>query len=512
MNTMDKPENHILVIFGASGDLAYRKLMPSVYNLYKQKLLPEKFQIFGAGRTTLTIEQFKDKIKDGINKFSNYKNDDDKVIDDFLQLLSYMYFDTDKKEDIVKLKNNLTEIYQKLQTENTIYYLSTPPSLYSVIPKLLASVGLNKSTETAWKKLVVEKPFGYDFNSAHALNKNLLNFFKEKQIYRIDHYLGKETVQNIFVTRFSNEIFEPLWNRNYIHRVEITAAESIGVEKRGAYYESSGALRDMVQNHLLQLTGVIAMEPPSSFDPDSIRDEIIKVFHALRPFNGEDDVAKNVIRGQYGEATINGEKIPGYRQEKSVDPNSRVETYVALKFYIDNFRWGGVPFYLRTGKRLPTRVSEVVIHFKPIPHFLFSHKNLKNACNQLIIRIQPDEGMKLKFDMKIPGQGFVTEQTEMDFNYSTLANQYIPEAYERLLYDCMLGDTTLYQRGDRVETAWKFVDPILNAWKNNDKIPLYSYPAGTWGPQNADDLIEGNGLTWRYPCNNISTDGRFCEL
>ncbi len=339
---MEKPSNHILVIFGASGDLAYRKLLPSVYNLYKQKLLPEKFQVIGAGRTTLTIEQFREKIKDGIKKFSNYKNDDDKIIDNFMKQLSYIYFDTDKKEDIVKLKNHLTDLYQKIQTENTIYYLSTPPSLYSIIPELLASAGLNKSSKDGWRKLIVEKPFGYDFNSAYELNKKLLKFFKEDQIYRIDHYLGKETVQNIFVTRFSNGIFEPLWNRNYIHRVEITAAESIGVEHRGAYYESSGALRDMVQNHLLQLTGVIAMEPPSSFDPDSIRDEIIKVFRALRPFNSEEDVAKNVIRGQYANATINGEKISGYREEQSVNPNSRTETFVALKFYIDNFRWGGI--------------------------------------------------------------------------------------------------------------------------------------------------------------------------
>ena len=509
---MKKPENHILVIFGASGDLTYRKLIPAVYDLHKQKLLPEKFAVLGASRTKLTDEKFREKMKDGIKKYSNYKEDDGKLVDDFLKMLSYISLDTQNHEDFKKLKDHIEKLDKELEINgNAIFYLSTPPSLYGVIPTLLGEVGLNKTSNGKKVKLIVEKPFGYDLNSAIDLNKKLLKYFKEDQIYRIDHYLGKETVQNVLVTRFSNGIFEPLWNRNYVHHVEITSAENIGVENRGGYYESSGALRDMVQNHLLQLTGLIAMEPPASFDSNSLRNEMVKVFHSLRPYTDE-TVAKNVIRGQYGAATVRGEKMKGYREEKDVDKNSRTETYAALKFYIDNWRWGGVPFYIRTGKRLPTRVTEVVIHFKPTPHFLFSQQELCNSCNQLVIRIQPDEGILLKIGMKVPGQGFNVQNINMDFHYADLSNAYLPTAYERLLHDCMIGDSTLYQRGDAVEAAWKFVDPILDAWKDDHKIPVYGYPAGTWGPEHADDLIEEIGMTWRYPCKNLANDGIYCEL
>jgi glucose-6-phosphate 1-dehydrogenase len=376
---------------------------------------------------------------------------------------------------------------------------------------LLGKVGLNNSSNGSWKKLIVEKPFGYDLQSAIELNKKLSKYFKEDQIYRIDHYLGKETVQNILVTRFSNGIFEPLFNRNYVHHVEITSVENDGIENRGGYYESSGALRDMVQNHLLQLTGLIAMEPPSSFDSNALRNEIVKVFQSLRPFN-ENEILSNAIRGQYTSATVRGEKVAGYRDEKGVNPKSKTETYVALKFFVDNWRWGGVPFYIRTGKRLPTKVTEVVIHFKPTPHFLFSKQQANNSCNQLILRIQPDEGVLFKVGMKVPGQGFDIQTVNMDFHYSDLSNTYLPTAYERLIHDCMIGDSTLYQRVDAVEAAWKFVDPILNAWKNDENIPIYGYPAGTWGPENADDLIEEKGITWRYPCKNLANDGIYCEL
>jgi len=338
-----------------------------------------------------------------------------------------------------------------------------------------------------------------------------MKVFHEDQIYRIDHYLGKETVQNIFVTRFANGIFEPLWNRNYIHHVEITGVEDIGVENRGGYYDSSGALRDMLQNHLLELTGIIAMEPPSSFDSDSIRNEIVKVFQSLRPLQ-EENISNDVIRGQYVASKINGKKVAGYREEKGVNPDSKTETYVALRLFIDNWRWGGVPFYIRTGKRLPTRVTEVVIHFKPTPHYLFTRNNMLDGCNNLVIRIQPDEGILLKFGMKVPGTGFNVQNVNMDFRYSDLQNSYLPSAYERLLHDCMVGDSTLYQRGDAVEAAWKFVNPILRAWKNNSDIQLYGYPAGTWGPKHSDDLIEGKNLTWRYPSKNLANDGSYCEL
>jgi len=509
---MKKPENHILVIFGASGDLTHRKLIPALYDLHKQKLLPEKFKVLGASRTNFSDDKFREKMKDGIKKYSNYKEDDEKTISEFLNLLSYLPVDTENHEDFKKLKEHFEKLNKDLDTKgNVIYYLSTPPNLYGVIPTLLGGAGLNVSSNGSWKKLIVEKPFGYDLSSAIELNKKITKYFNEDQIYRIDHYLGKETVQNILVTRFSNGIFEPLWNRNYVHHVEITSVENIGIENRGGYYESSGALRDMVQNHLLQLTGLISMEPPSAFDSRSIRNEIVKVFHSLRPIKG-DEIEKNAIRGQYGPATIKGEKVSGYRDEKGVEKDSRTETYVALKFYIDNWRWGGVPFYIRTGKRLPTRVTEVVIHFKPTPHFLFSQQDEMNSSNQLVLRIQPDEGVLFKVGMKVPGQGFNIQNVNLDFHYADLSNTYLPTAYERLLHDCMIGDSTLYQRADAVEAAWKFVDPILNAWKNDSRIPIYGYPAGTWGPECADDLIEEKELKWRYPCKNLANDGIYCEL
>ena len=306
-------------------------------------------------------------------------------------------------------------------------------------------------------------------------------------------------------------MFEPLWNRNYINYIEITSAESIGVESRGGYYDTAGALRDMVQNHLLQMVGLTAMESPSSINPDAIRNEILKVFQSFQPI-GEDDVEKYVIRGQYTASRVRGECLTGYRYEKGVDPNSRTETFVSIKFYINNWRWGGVPFYIRTGKRLPTRVTEIVIHFKPTPHFLFNISDVSRSANQLIIRIQPDEGILLKFGMKEPGAGFNVKNVSMDFHYSDLANIKLPEAYERLLNDVMVGDSTLYSRDDTVETAWKFLEPIQNAWANNPTIKIFGYPCGTWGPETANDLIEGKDLTWRYPCKNLADDGIYCEL
>jgi glucose-6-phosphate 1-dehydrogenase len=507
---MRKPENQILVIFGASGDLTYRKLIPAVFDLYKQNLLPEKFAVLGVSRSELSTGAFRKKMEEGINSFANLK--DGNAINDFLKLLHYTSIDTENPKDYKELKVVLENLNAEINTnENYIYYLSTPPSLYPVVPLAIGSVGLNTGSNGSWKKLIVEKPFGYDLESARELNYKLQKYFHEDQIYRIDHYLGKETVQNVLVTRFANGIFEPLWNRNYVHHIEVTAAENIGVENRGGYYDSSGALRDMLQNHLLQITGLIAMEPPSSFDSDAIRNETVKVFQSFRPLM-EEDIVNNVIRGQYVSSKIKGEKVLGYREEKGVDPDSRTETYAAIKFFIDNWRWGGVPFYIRTGKRLPTRVTEVVIHFKPTPHYLFSRKSMQDGCNKLVIRIQPDEGILLKFGMKVPGAGFDVQNVNMDFHYADLSNAYLPSAYERLLYDCMMGDSTLYQRADAVESAWRFVNPILEAWKNNPDIPVYGYPAGTWGPENADDLIEEKDLTWRYPCKNLINDGLYCDL
>jgi len=505
---MKQPENQILVIFGASGDLTKRKLIPALFNLYKQELLPKQFVVLGIGRTNYDDDAFRQKM------IEELKDNPQNQINDFVKKLYYISFDTQTISDYEQLKTTLDKLNDEYQTKgNYIYYLATPPSLYLPICMGIAAYKLNPEGEsTAFRRIIIEKPFGYDLETARVLNKQLLGIFKEEQIYRIDHYLGKETVQNILVTRFSNGIFEPLWNRNYIHHVEITSAESIGVEDRGGYYDGSGALRDMVQNHLLQLVGLVAMEPPVQADSKSIRNETLKVFQSFRPLT-EHSIANCVIRGQYTDSQIRGIRMNGYRDEKNVPADSKTETYVAMKFFIDNWRWSEVPFYIRTGKRLPTRVTEIVIHFRPTPHHLFLHNQQPgSASNLLIIRIQPDEGLLLKFGMKVPGAGFHIQNVNMDFHYQDLADVYLPTAYERLLLDCMLGDSTLYSRGDAVEATWQFIQPVLDAWKNDKDIKVFGYPAGTWGPEHADNLIEGENLTWRYPCKNLADDGLYCEL
>jgi glucose-6-phosphate 1-dehydrogenase len=506
---MGQYNNHIYIIFGASGDLTKRKLVPALYSLFVQNLLPEKFAILGVSRSVFKTEEFRLTMKSSIIEFKEI--DDISKIDDFITKIYYTSIVFDELTSYQSLNQTINNLRERHGIGgNTVFYLSTPPSLYGIVPKMLAEVGLNKQSD-GWKRLIIEKPFGYDLESAIQLKSQLLESWEENQIFRIDHYLGKETVQNLLVTRFSNGIFEPLWNRNYVHHVEITSAESIGVEKRGGYYDSSGALRDMVQNHLLQVAAITAMEPPTSLEPLAIRNEILKVFQSLRPIQ-KDEVKTNVIRGQYVASNIKNEKIIGYREEEGVDSKSNTETYVAIKFFIDNWRWGGVPFYIRSGKRLPTRVTEVVIHFKQTPHFLFSQGYSSVADNQLAIRIQPDEGILLKFGMKTPGAGFDVQTVNMDFHYSDLGQQRIPSAYERLIYDSMKGDSTLFARSEEVIEAWKFLTPIINAWKENPDITLFGYPAGTWGPEKADELIEGKELTWRYPCKNLSDDGIYCEL
>lgn len=509
---MKKTDNQVLVIFGASGDLTQRKLIPAVFNLYTRGFLPECYAILGVSRTAYTDEEYRKKVVIGNEHLKVPGLVNSEELEAFSRMVFYQPLDTKNKSDYQHLGARLKSIDENTKTcNNYIFYLSTPPSLYRTIAEGLTAAGLNKAKDN-WRRIIVEKPFGYDLESAQQLNKELLSYFDEEQIYRIDHYLGKETVQNMFVTRFANSIFEPLWNRNYIHRIEITAAESVGVEKRGGYYDDSGALRDMVQNHLLQVLALVAMEPPVKSDAESIRNEKLKVFQSLRPMTA-DDVKNNVIRGQYIDSTIKGEPSLAYRKEEGVDPKSKTETYVALKFFIDNWRWSGVPFYIRTGKKLPTRVTEVVIHFKPNHHHLFAnHDHLANNQNTLVLRIQPNEGILLKFSLKIPGAGFNTEQVNMDFHYDDLKGVYVPEAYERLILDCMQGDATLYARGDSTEAAWEFIDPILKAWKEDETIPVYGYPAGTWGPEHADDLIEGENMVWRYPCSNLTDDGNYCEL
>ena len=508
---MEIPRDLILVIFGASGDLTSRKLVPALFSLKVQKLLPPKFAVVGCGRTQFTNTEFRKKMKESIISFSEEKDPDTLLIDSFTESLWYIPIDNSRASDYGKLKSMLYSMAGELDAgANFIFYMATPPSMYSMIAENLFSAGL-ADQKKGFRRFIIEKPFGYDLESGRELNRKLHEMVAEEQIYRIDHYLGKETVQNVLVTRFANGIFEPLWNRNYIHRVEITSAESIGVEERGGYYDSSGALRDMLQNHLLQMVGFTAMEPPSSLESNSIRNEVFKVLQSLQPIR-EEEVPRVVIRGQYTGSTIRGVCVPGYRYESGVSKDSRTETYVAVKFFINNWRWGGVPFYIRTGKRMPTRVTEIVIHFKKTPHYLFLRETGSLNSNQLIIRIQPDEGILLKFDMKEPGSGFNVKNVNMDFHYSDLANIRVPSAYERLLYDVMIGDSTLFSRDDEVETAWRFVDPIQKAWKNNPDIKIYGYPAGTWGPSVSNDLIEGCGLTWRYPCKNLSDDGLYCEL
>jgi glucose-6-phosphate 1-dehydrogenase len=508
---MENPRNLIIVIFGASGDLASRKLIPAIFSLRTQKLLPEKYAIVGTGRTKLSTEDFRIKMSSAIVSYSEEKVTDQSLISDFVRDLYYYSLDNSSETGYSELKSMLQEVDNKYGIGgNYIFYMATPPSMYEIIAVNLAKSGLTNQ-ENGFKRIIIEKPFGYDLESGRKLNITLHNIITEDQIFRIDHYLGKETVQNLLVTRFANGIFEPLWNRNYIDRIEITSAENMGVGDRGGYYDTSGALRDMVQNHLLQMVGMTAMEPPSSLDANAIRNEVLKVFQSLQPVR-EEDVPTQVIRGQYTGSLIRGECVTGYRHEKGVPVDSRTETYVAIKFFINNWRWGGVPFYMRTGKRLPTRVTEIVIHFKQTPHHLFQRESGKLSSNQLIIRIQPDEGILLKFDMKEPGAGFNVKNVNMDFHYKELTDTRVPSAYERLLHDVMEGDSTLFSRDDEVETAWKFLEPIQKAWANNKEIKMFGYPAGTWGPEHANDLIEGAGLTWRYPCKNLADEELYCEL
>ena len=483
-------DNNCIVIFGASGDLTHRKLIPALYNLYKIGRLSENFSVLGVARSELNDETFREKMREAL--IHNEETTPD-TLDAFCSHLYYQSVNTSDAQDYGKLVPRLDNLHDKYKTcGNTLYYMSTPPSLYGVIPECLAAHGLN-TEECGWKRIIVEKPFGYDEKTAQALDVQIHRFFEEHQIYRIDHYLGKETVQNLLVLRFSNGWFEPLWNRNFIDYVEITGAESIGVEERGGYYDGSGAMRDMFQNHLLQVLAMVAMEPPAIINANSMRDEVAKVMHSLRPLTAE-DMEHNLVLGQYTAAEINGKMEKGYLEEKGVPADSRTETYIALRCEIENWRWAGVPFYVRTGKRLPARVTEIVIHFKTTPHPVFS----QNAPeNKLIIRIQPDEAISMRFGLKKPGAGFEAKEVSMDFRYADLAGAQVLTAYERLLLDAMKGDATLFARTDAVHAAWKFVQPILDYKANGGRI--HEYEAGTWGPVAADKLIAKQGKVWRKP-------------
>jgi len=508
---MKKTENQMLVIFGASGDLTARKLIPAIFSLAQDGHLPENFTVLGASRTAYTDQEFrKSVVYENKHLKDKLEDAEKKIVKEFAEKIFYHELSEDQSSDYAPLKKRIESLNSEYGTDgNYIFYLSTPPSAYAPISKNLYEQELSKEDE-GWRRLIVEKPFGYSLETAKKLNKSLHRYFKEPQIFRIDHYLGKETVQNLLVTRFANSIFEPLWNRNYIHHVEVTNAESGGVEKRGGYYDKSGALRDMFQSHLLQVVAFVIMEPPLTADAEDIRNEKLKALKSLRIMTDPEVLRRDTIRAQYVSATIDGKNVKGYREEEDVDPESKTETYAAVKFYVDNWRWADVPFYVRTAKRMPTKVTEIVIHFKTPHHQIFKDSSMTSKDNKLIIRIQPDEGILIKFGVKVPGQGFKVERANLDFYYSSLTDSHVMEAYERLLLDAMQGDATLYARADEVEAAWAFVDPILRYWKDSDQN-VYGYSAGAWGPKNADELLEGN-QTWRNPCEQLADDSGFCVI
>ncbi len=485
----------VIVMFGASGDLAHRKLLPALFDLARHGCLAPRFRLLGFARTHMSDDDFrsgagKDLPKDpGAGAQGGPR-------EDFLKQLQYFTGDYDDPESYRRLARRLEELDREGQLAgNRLFYLATPPDVYPHIIQQLGSAGLARpTTDKSWTRIIIEKPFGHDGASAEDLNKKVLNVFAESQVYRIDHYLGKQTVQNLLVFRFGNGIFEPLWNRNYIDHVQITAAESLGVERRAAFYESTGAMRDMIQSHVLQLTSLVALEAPAAFDATSVRNEKIKVLQSIRPFAGE-MIWKSVVRGQYGPGNVNGAPVPGYRQELGVNPNSSTETFVALKLLVDNWRWSGVPFYLRTGKRLARPVTEVAIQFKEAPHLVFRGENLQP--NLLVLNIQPDEGISLSFGAKSPGAQMHIGPVTMDFRYRQAFGGASPDAYSTLINDCLRGDATLFDRADGVEAAWGLVDPILDAWQKAPPPPFPNYPAGSQGPGAADALTASEGRHWR---------------
>ena len=491
----------IVVIFGASGDLTKRKLVPALYRLVQERLLPAEFAIVGLARTEMSDDEFRDKMKEAVAEFSEAKQVAEDVWNSFAQGLYYVTSDIGNSDDYKKLTEVLERIDRERGTSgNRLFYLSVAPRFYAEAVKQLGQAGLTKAKEGSWVRVIIEKPFGSDLESARLLNKQILEHLDESQIYRIDHYLGKETVQNLLAFRFANGIFEPLWNRHYINHVQITNAESVGVEGRGGYYETAGVVRDMIQNHVFQVLSLVAMEPPAHLGSEAVRDEKIKAMTAAREFTPE-RVRTECVRGQYGPGSIGGRPVPGYRQEEGVAPDSTTETYAMLTMYFDNWRWAGVPFYLRSGKRLPKRVTEIAIQFLAAPHHLFGAEVMNQVTpNQLIIRIQPDEGITLRFAVKVPGQITHIRDVNMDFRYGSSFGVQLAEAYERLLLDCILGDSTLYARKDMTERGWEIVMPILDEWaatKGEASFP--NYEAGSWGPEAADELIERQGRRWRRP-------------
>ncbi len=489
----------IVVIFGATGDLTARKLLPAIYNLAREGQLPPQFACVGFARRPKTHEQFRQETKDAINKFSRVKPIDESVWETLQNQLFYYCSEFDDEKKFQEFSLFLADLDAKLGTKgNRVFYLSTQPSFFPSLCAHLHKAKLVYDQETIkdrWSRIIIEKPFGHDLSSSVALQKEITQFLCEDQIYRIDHYLGKETVQNLLVLRFANSLFESLWNSRYISHVEITVAEDIGIGSRGAFWEEAGFLRDILQNHMMQILSLIAMEPPVSLSASAIHDEKVKALQAIRPFDPA-AIDESVVRGQYTAGYINGEPVVGYQEEKNVNPASIVETYLAMRLYIDNWRWAGVPFYIRGGKRLPKKRTEISVFFKDPPNVLFQHPGQLNAANVLTIRIQPDEGTSLKVNCKVPGTNNLIQPVRMNFRYGQYFGMAPPEAYERLILDCILGDNTLFAREDEVFASWKLLTPVLEHWAANPSLKPANYPSGSWGPKEANDLMI-DGKKWR---------------